>query len=374
MGTDSIIYIRADGNSDIATGHLVRCLCIAEALEKQGKKVCFLVSDSTSTALLTQLSSTIFHQVSFSFETVILETAVYNNLDLEIPELYNFLSNKQENPSHKLSLSHSPGKPVLLIDSYFVTPNYLKALKAVALLSYLDDLRTFDYEVDLVINYDVIPPSKMGEYKQSYKKSKAVLLGAEYTPLRRQFQNQSFTLREKIQDLLITTGGSDPYHLTEKLSSFLLENGLELNLHIVVGGLFHNLSALDALSHKHPQISLHREIKDMAALMKQCDYAVSAAGTTLYELCALGIPTVSFSMADNQIPMAETFAETKAIPYAGDLRTSLSSVFQNILHHLTLARENRELYEEQHFQMGRITRGNGAKLIAAKLSELSDLS
>ena len=60
MGTDSVIYIRTDGNSKIATGHFVRCLCIAEALETLGKQVCFLVSDTDSADLLRELSVSIF--------------------------------------------------------------------------------------------------------------------------------------------------------------------------------------------------------------------------------------------------------------------------------------------------------------------------
>ena len=78
MGTDSIIYIRTDGNSKIATGHFVRCLCIAEALENLGKRVCFLVSDTDSADLLQDLSSSIFQGYSFAFDVKILETAVYD--------------------------------------------------------------------------------------------------------------------------------------------------------------------------------------------------------------------------------------------------------------------------------------------------------
>ena len=63
----------------------------------------------------------------------------------------------------------------------------------------------------------------------------------------------------------------------------------------------------------------------MAAIMKQCDFAISAAGTTLYELSAIGVPTISITFADNQLIMAETFHETDAIPYAGDLRNTVST-------------------------------------------------
>ena len=375
MGTDSVIYIRTDGNAKIATGHLVRCLCIAQALEKLGRKVCFLISDTTSYELLKDLCNTVFYGVVFSFEVKILESAVYNNLDLEIDELSDFLS-KSTNFFEKNSLScatsesSTGSKPNILIDSYYVSETYFTALNQVAKVAYMDDLRAFDYDVDLVINYDVIPSSRTEEYRLAYTKAKTTLLGAEYTPLREQFQNQSIALKETIQNVLITSGGSDPYHFTEAISSFLIAQNFDFNMHIVVGRLFDNVAALETLSRDYPQIHLYQNVKDMASLMKQCDYAISAAGTTLYELCALGIPTISFTMADNQIIMAKTFAETGAVPYAGDIRSNPSSVLNIVKEHLTSSMQNADNYNHQHLLMRQVTNGNGTILIAQKLCEL----
>ena len=355
MGTDSVIYIRTDGNSKIATGHLVRCLCIAQALEEMGKQVCFLVSDHTSSELLKDLCNTVFYEVSFSFDTRILECAVFDNLDLEIEELCSMFGNT---------------KPIILVDSYYVTEAYFQSLNQVASVAYMDDLRSFDYDVDLVINYDVIPPSKEEEYKQAYTKAKTTLLGAGYTPLRKQFQNRKIEFKESIKNILITTGGSDPYHFSESISSFLISQNLNVDIHIVVGRLFDNFKALKNLANEHLQLHLHQDVKDMASLMKQCDYAISAAGTTLYELCALGIPTISFTMADNQIIMAETFHETGAIPYIGDLRES-SSICDKIYHHLANIINHPNLLQSQQQKMQYIVDGNGSIKIAEALINLN---
>lgn len=374
MGTDSVINIRTDGNAKIATGHLVRCLCIAQALEKLGRKVCFLVSDETSSKLIKDLCDTVFHDVIFSFKTVILKNAVFDNLDLEIDELCHMLSENKlvinNNSSYDITTVSSVSKSTILVDSYYVTEKYFKALNQVAKVAYMDDLRAFDYDVDLVINYDVIPSSRTEEYRLAYTKAKTTLLGAEYTPLREQFQNQSIALKETIQNVLITSGGSDPYHFTEAISSFLIAQNFDFNMHIVVGRLFDNVAALETLSSEYPQIHLHQNVSDMAALMKQCDFAISAAGTTLYELCALGIPTISFTMADNQIIMAKTFAETGAVPYAGDIRSNPSSVLNIVKERLTSSMQNMDNYNHQHLLMRQVTNGNGTILIAQKLCEL----
>lgn len=390
MGTDSIVYIRTDGNSNIATGHLVRCLCVAQALESIGKSVCFLVSDDESHALLWALSATLFPGYSFSFQTKILETAVYDNLELELDELKTLLTKNVVCFDTKQTASFQSISPVIFIDSYFVTETYLDSLQNYAKIAYMDDLRSFDYNVDLIINYDVIPLSKESEYKQAYTKAATLLLGAKYTPLRRQFQNQRVSLRPQIQNILITTGGSDPFNFSETVLTYLLSQNLCFHFHVVIGRLFQNTEYLENLAKQYPHVHLHYNVSDMAALMKKCDYAISAAGTTLYELCALGIPATSFTMADNQMIMAETFAETGAVVYAGDIRdkhnfypNGLKSntpivchkkqaelVCNNIKKHLDSLLLNPHQRIAQHQAMRRQVDGNGAIKIAEVLCTL----
>lgn len=373
MGTDSIIYIRTDGNSKIATGHLVRCLCIAHALESLGKDVCFLVSDNDSFTLLQDLASSIFEGYTFSFDVKILETAKYDDLELELEEL-KFLFTRN-------------CKPVIFVDSYFVTETYFSSLREFAHIAYMDDLRAFDYNVDLVVNYDVIPPAMETEYKQAYTNAAITLLGAEYTPLRSQFQNQEITLRNEIKNILITTGGSDPYDFVPTLVNYFLSLKSDIEtfydsekifksfeIHVVVGKLFKDTKILEKLAKQNSSLHLHYNVSDMASLMKQCDYAISAAGTTLYELCALGIPAISISMADNQIPMAETFAATETIPYAGDIRSSttldLEIVLRKIFDSLVTLQENMDNYVKQQNNMHCLVDGNGAIKIAEELCKL----
>ena len=377
MGTDSVIYIRTDGNSKIATGHLVRCLCIAQALESLKKSVCFLVSDKDSFSLLKDLAESVFCGYKFSFDVKILETAKYDDLELEINELSNLLKSDvslltgQEAFQAK---NFSSDKPILFVDSYFVTESYFSSLKPFAKIAYMDDLRAFDYPVDLVINYDVIPPAREQEYQLSYTNAGTSLLGAKYTPLRSQFQNQKVSLRGQIKNILITTGGSDPYNFTPALSDYLLSLGLNIEIHVVVGRLFKNIETLEELSKQYSSLHLHYNVSDMAALMKQCDYAVSAAGTTLYELCALGILAISISMADNQIPMAETFADVDAISYAGDIRVEtkkeINAILQRISDHLISLYEDSSKSQIQHHKMRQLINGNGAIKIAEVLCKL----
>lgn len=348
MGSDRLIYFRTDGNSRIASGHLMRCFSIALACLRLHMKVCFLISDEESESLLTGILSaceqTPLPDPSLNpslpdsrLSIIRLKTAAFDCLEKELPEVLSLLG----------SLADSSA--VYFLDSYYVTESYLSSLRPLVKIAYLDDLRLFDYPVDLLINYDVIPDGAMPACKSSYQKAKRLLLGPSYTPLRVSFQDKKAPLREQVSHILITTGASDPCHfclkIVSKIFGAVLPFGTDspplkntdladlkvwqsLTLHIVIGKFNTDKELLFQLAKKLPCLVLHENVSDMAALMQTCDLAISAAGTTLYELCALGIPAVSFTIADNQLSSARTFQETGLIPCAGDMRDKPEAVLQ----------------------------------------------
>lgn len=381
MGTHRLIYIRTDGNAKIASGHLVRCFSVALACRRLGMEVHFLVSDSESRLLLAQLIGS-----DADFLITQLETAAYDSLEQELPEVLSLLSS-QSFPSSLSSggISSGAAKPVFLLDSYYVTEHYLLSLRPYAQTAYLDDLRLFDYPADLVVNYDVISEDQMASYKSVYTNAGQLLLGASYAPLRSQFQNRQTRLREKASDILVTTGGSDPLHFCLRLISRisnLLQTSPSLhvedltfcadkNYHIIIGKMNEDKEKLYRLAKELSFLTLHENVQDMADLMGRCDLAVSAAGTTLYELCALGIPTISFIIADNQLDCAGAFDRVNAIPCAGDLRSSADEVFQKIFHFIEdTAALSDDSYSRRKIMYDRMTRlvdGNGAARIAHAL-------
>ena len=357
MGTDRLVYFRTDGNSNIATGHLVRCLSIADACFSLGMKVCFLVSDQESKALLQSFDP------ACRFPVRILETAVYDDPERELPELTVVLSYSDARVTHDDIL--------LFLDSYFVTEHYLSTVRAVAKVAYLDDLQLFDYPVDLLINYDVIPESRSATYQAAYQNAARTLLGASYTPLRAQFTDLQPYCRDRVSNILVTTGGSDPYHFCLKLIEVFRESSsLHLcQLHIVVGRLSEDKDRLYKLADELPFLQLHENVSDMASLMTSCDLAVSAAGTTLYELCAAGVPSMSFCLADNQLTAAKTFEEAGIIPCAGDIRYSCDEALDRIMDFVTYMSENFQKRKAAHETMRQLVDGKGAMRIAKALTE-----
>lgn len=353
MGTDRLVYFRTDGNNHIATGHLVRCLSIADACFSLGMKVCFLVSDQESKALLQSFDP------ACRFPVRILETAVYDDLEKELPEVLGMLNEAGQ------------AEQIFFLDSYYVTEHYLSAVRTAAKVAYLDDLQLFDYPADLLINYDVIPESRSASYQAAYQNAARTLLGASYTPLRAQFTDLQPYCRDRVSNILVTTGGSDPYHFCLKLiEAFRANSSMDLcQLHVVVGRLNEDKDKLYKLADELPFLQLHENVSDMASLMTSCDLAVSAAGTTLYELCAAGVPSMSFCLADNQMTAAKAFDEAGIIPCAGDIRCNCDEVLVKIMNFVTDMLGNFQKRLTAQATMRQLVDGKGAMRIAKALTE-----
>ena len=123
-----MIAIRVDMNNQIATGHLMRCLSISEALRLQNEEVVFIISDEQPVELLRQKN----------FRYIVLNTK-WNDMESEVKALTKIINDENIDK--------------LLIDSYQVTYKYLNEISNITKTIYIDDLGKFEYPVDTVICY-----------------------------------------------------------------------------------------------------------------------------------------------------------------------------------------------------------------------------
>lgn len=348
MGSHPLVYIRTDGNETIATGHLMRCLTIARSLADRGALPAFIVSDASSSSLLQHMMTP--EEISQKVFSIIQLNTNYRDLDQEISIMQGILS------SHNVTC--------LLVDSYFATENYLSALRQICRTAYLDDLQAFDYPADIVINYDIVVN------RDFYKKAGLILTGGAYTPLRKQFSLHPYRPWDEVKDIFISTGGTDPFNIAGGLLRRMTDSKSceKITFHVLTGPLHVHRSELLAMARQDPRIVIHEKIVEMASLMAECDLAFSAGGTTLYELCAVGVPSVSYSMADNQVPGAKAFGEAGLIPWIGDIRNN-PDFFGAAMEKLLALIENPQERREQSMRMRMAIDGAGADRIASALTQ-----
>ena len=289
-----MILFRVDGNKLIASGHVMRCLSFAIVFRSRGIDSAFVCADDAFMEKITKEN----------FDCYVLNTN-YRNMDAELPIFEDIL--KELNPE------------AVIVDSYFVTYHYLYTITEKCKTAYIDDLNAFDYPVNVVINYCV--SAKRENYRSN--KNKVYFLGPSYTPLRQQFlEAEKCQINPHIENVLITIGGSDSFGFCTGLFEYILNQQLSCDFTFsIVAGTFMAASELEKLrilSAQSKNIVLHHNVDNMSNLMLNCDVAVSAGGSTLYELCYCGVPTIVICTADNQKNNISGFVKQQAIVFAGE--------------------------------------------------------
>ena len=340
-----MILFRADGNSIVCTGHIMRCLSIADAFRRRGEKCVFAIADDFPRELI----------VSRGYEAITLGTR-YDSLEDEIEAMRSLISRLK------------PGNVIL--DTYFVTDKYMNSLNQICNLIYIDDLAAFPYPCSALVNYNAYGPYLGYDalYDTGSTKKPRQYLGVRYAPLREDFRDvEAHTQPERVSNVLVSTGGADPRHIAVKMIRALLESEIKYRYHFLVGSLNEDAEEISALSENNRNIIVHRNVKDMKTLMMECDIAVSAAGSTLYELCACGVPAITYVFADNQLLGAEAFQKLELMKSMGDIR-EICDYEKRILKEIDRLAADHSLRKEISERMQSMVDGHGADRLADELS------
>jgi UDP-2,4-diacetamido-2,4,6-trideoxy-beta-L-altropyranose hydrolase len=277
----------------------MRCLAIADAVKSLGEDVTFLKADEYENDRIVKAG-----------HAIICLNSDWKDMEGELPVLKEYIA--ENNISS------------ILIDSYQVTTTYMEELHQLVKVFYMDDLADQAYPADVVINYALADYNKIYQKFYPDKRTKC-LLGSKYAPLRKAFQEiKPRSTKENISDILVTTGGSDPYYILYLAATKLAAhaNCRAIMFHLVLGAFVeeHEAEQIIQEADYRGNIKYYRNISNMEELMQQCDLAISAAGSTLYELCACQTPTICFAFADNQLPGIMAMRQTSVMSTIGDIR------------------------------------------------------
>lgn len=343
-----MLIIRADANEFISAGHIMRCLAIAQEWHRRGGDCLFVSSDAGAARFVE----------SKGFRCIALNSN-WKDLNGEISAM------------QRIVRGH--GRPALLVDTYSITARYIEALSPFAAVGYMGTKRIISNRLAFLINYSVNIDEVLYD-RLAEGGNCRMLLGPRYAPLRKGFQDHRPRSTEKVRNILLTTGNGDAIGITtpiiEALMPLLDANGARIK--VVIGSLFSNKDELYNRFAHAIGVELLADVDDMAPLMLGSDVAVSACGTTLYELAACGVPTVGFSLVPEQDSNGETdcLMSKGVIEYAGrayedkdacisSLRAAVASLVNDAARRDSLARAFHELID-----------GNGVVRICNVLEEL----
>jgi UDP-2,4-diacetamido-2,4,6-trideoxy-beta-L-altropyranose hydrolase len=346
-----MLWIRADGNARIGAGHLMRCITIADEVRRRhdsAENIVFICADKESAEFVSDRG----------YDVLTLGTD-YRKMEDELSVMADAMSGYEKRQK----------TDVILMDSYYVTEKYLAEMRTFGYLVLMDDYGDRAYPADCVIDYNAF--ADIEAYRRMYSGTDTELcIGSEYIPIRSQFIDCEYSVRDEVRNVLITTGGGDAENIAGKILEELYDNNDKLNYDLIIGKFNPNLKVLQQMAEVHPQINIHVDVKDIASLMAQSDIAITAGGTTVYELAALGVPMICFSYAENQEKLTDYIENNKIAGSGGKYHRCPAQVLKKIRELFVQYCEDVSIRNACYLKEKSLVDGRGGERLAGVLCEI----
>jgi UDP-2,4-diacetamido-2,4,6-trideoxy-beta-L-altropyranose hydrolase len=337
------LLFRTDASVQIGTGHVMRCLALAQAWQDAGGRAVFAMAETTP-AVLARLAAE-------SCEVLSVSSGVAT----------------EEDARQTIAFAREKSADWIVVDGYRFTADYQHALKAAGRkVLFIDDYgQAGHYFADLVLNQNVIADERLYANREPYSR---LLLGPRYCLLRREFSAWRSWKREVplvCSRVLVTMGGSDPGNLTARVIQTLrLANLEQIDVTIVVGGSNPHFDMLPACAAESGlRTTVLQDAANVAELMAAADVAVSAAGSTCWELCLMGLPALLIDAADNQTALAEELDRRGCAVHAGSNHVSPERIATELKRML----DSQELRQSLAQRSRELVDGDGARRVVSVL-------
>jgi UDP-2,4-diacetamido-2,4,6-trideoxy-beta-L-altropyranose hydrolase len=375
MWRDVAIVFRVDASFHIGIGHVMRCLTLADALKAQGSE-CHFISRAHSGHLLELIRQRGFAVSALPAE---LPLQLGNNQtgseSAKEPIHARWLGCDWQTDAEQTRAILTKLQPDwLVVDHYALDQRWETALRPnFQQLMVIDDLADRPHQCDLLLDQN------LGRQPQDYTSLVSahckVLVGPQYTLLRPEFAAlRAYSLQRRQQpvfkQVLISMGGVDQPNVTGQVLQALKGCTLpqDCRISVVMGLQAPWLQQVQAQAQDMPRpTEVLVNISDMAQHMADSDLAIGAAGSTSWERCCLGLPTLIVVLADNQRAIAE------ALQCAGAAKTlDTASAVPMICEVLSVLIDNPHALHDMSIAAARIVDGLGTAHLVSHLSALEN--
>jgi UDP-2,4-diacetamido-2,4,6-trideoxy-beta-L-altropyranose hydrolase len=312
------VCFRVDASLDMGSGHVMRCLTLADALKRQGSECFFICRDH-----LGNMANTIISR-GHNIHMLSLDGVKSKNEESnEQPKLAHaqWLGCAWQTDAEQAFSYIQQLKPQwLVVDNYALDSRWEQKLRKVCdRILVIDDLADRQHDCDLLLDQTYGQDTKL--YRPLVPSSCKLLIGSEYALLRPEFAKlRDYSLNRRTQTdlnkILISMGGVDKDNATgevlEVLKHCVLPDDCEVT--VVMGMDAPWLELVKKKASSLPwKTSVVENVEYMAQLMADSDLAIGAAGSTSWERCALGLPSVIVVLADNQEKVATELGVIDAV-------------------------------------------------------------
>ncbi|MCP5464804.1 MAG: UDP-2,4-diacetamido-2,4,6-trideoxy-beta-L-altropyranose hydrolase [Deltaproteobacteria bacterium] len=287
--------IRTDSSFTIGSGHVVRCLTLAQNLQRWGHVVSFVCKNlDTNLNHLVSEAGFDLHQIDAKLDT-------------------------QDDALQTAELIHKLSSDWLIVDHYGLDQGWEEAVRTKAQqdikIFAIDDGFEREHAVDLFLNQ-----SSLEQTQNISQKIEQALIGPHYALLRPQFfkNRPSVVLAKGLSHLMVFFGGTDPLRLSLPVIKTLSKQNVFSKITVVITSQHPDKEDIKVFCDQKNVFELKQDVADMAALMAQCDLYLGAAGTITWERCCLGLTGAVVTVSDNQIPIAEALDQQACHVFLAD--------------------------------------------------------
>ena len=268
----SIIF-RCDAGFEYGLGHFSRCMVIAKSLSNLG----------------------IVSRFAINAPEVIYQRIVEEGYQLQA------LSepiNNNERSDHWID-----NNKLVVLDTPKITHNYLSTIPSSSKIIYFDDDVTRDHNATMIINNHLW--ARHSDYQKIYP-NRTLLLGPKFNTIAPQY----FANQKNRHGMLITMGGEDPNNMTSLFIKYLASLKINMPIRIIIGPAHPNPQQVKLDAEKHlPNSELFFSPNSLIPFMNKSHLAITAGGTTCYELAASKIPFIVCALEKSQEKLTQTVAQ-----------------------------------------------------------------
>lgn len=333
------VVFRCDASIQIGTGHVMRCLTLADALVKNGAECHFICREHEG-----HLLELIRQRGHYSYSLALNEDIKMDSSeDVKLSHSAWLGATQYEDAQYCIGLLELLQPDWLIVDHYAIDIVWEKTLRP-----YCKKLMVIDDLADRRHDCDILLDQTFGRDKQDYlglvSKRCVLLCGSEYALLRPEFaQWRDYSLERRkpsrLEHLLINLGGVDKDNITTQILKGLEKSSLPeySKITVVMGS---TSPWIKAVRKQAALMSWEVEVKvgviNMAELMANSDLAIGAAGSTSWERCCLGLPTIMLVLAENQQNISSNLEKVDAV-FAITLKDSLAVTISKAIEYFTMS-------------------------------------
>ena len=359
--SDINIVFRADASPKLATGHIMRCLTLAKALKREKPEtniyfICNQLPSSIKQRIVDQ-----GHQL-LTLACDVDQPSWHQDLDIE---------------ACKSVIEKIEHIELIIVDHYLLDIKWENAFVSYCeQLCVIDDLANRPHHADFLLDQTFNRDSQ--DYLPWLSPNCQLLLGQRYMLLRDEFvKHRSIAERkrqqyQKIKQILVNFGGIDQHNMSSQIIEILAlfvrqkqdQQGEALTVNLIASSNFPHLKDIKTLAQTYCWLNLHIDCNNMAELMLDADIAIGANGSSAWERCCLGLPSLTVTLAENQQLIDQTLAHKGATISLGHYQ---KIEHQQVVTELNRLEQSTELYQNMVKSAFSCCDGTGAQQTAKTL-------